>query len=816
VRVTLLTGATCTPDRGRVVAIDSAAFLDWLGDAEKCPSVECADEPAKLAGAGFVFAQYVEGATAKANANLAPDSSTDLLCYDVDEATLDEVVHAAAIWQQVDSVIYSTWKHTAADPRVRFIVRLSRPVGNAAESDFRKVYATAAYLLQIPADPRASSRANFYFGPQHKPGRAGECERVRFRGDALDVDALLDVFESGVVPAGVVGESVDFEGVRAKPDKATVRALTKRLAAGGEREQWIGAALDGALRGERFAADGTVHAAMTQIAFELVRAVPLVDADWFAESYLYAAWDVMGGKRAHRLDDWRKAVSTAETKLAAGRADRAEKAAQYVPGIGPDMDAATLSKAAAVAGGLVCEHRGAYYVFDPRLGVYVGPLKGTGLAAACRRCLVGVPGFSYQSFRQNSPPVLKSGPKLVEEYGVDLESVHYHALPPAVVFDSERRRAHLPAYQWNEWPAVWHPIADELLRAMCGLSYGRVEAWLSRFRDLSQPLPALALIGSRGTWKSRTAQTLSRFWGPANDPTPCDASQVLNRFAGPLLSNPVIWSDEGLARSDSGRAIPEAYRRSITETAHAVERKGVDPVTLHTATRHIISVNDIDKVFGGEIDAASVEATVERYLVVQVDGAAIGAFEKRWAGTAEIARLRSGASLLEHVRWLETNTTHSAAGRLFVATDTNPELLLRARFADDTLSVCVGIAIDALLSETSTTVPGQIARLPLVCDERGRLRLSPGRIVDLWSDSKLTAGSALRKPTQQRVGRMLQKAGFKLSPNERAIDCYKWRAWAVEHGRLKEFLHVEGSHSWSDIRAACLRIFGREPVDEKG
>lgn len=807
-RITLLSGVQCTPDRGTVAEIDAGAFLDWLGDSNRAPSLECADNAAKLAGDGFVFAQYQEGATSKGLGSLAAGSSTDLLCYDVDTIDLHTLKAALPAWAKVDAVVYSTWKHTPSVPRVRVVVRLSRAVANATEAEFRQVYSAAAYLLRIPADPQASDRARFFFGPQHKPGANGSVERVRFRGEALDVDALLRVKVPGGAPAAV--EVNSFAAPLARPGRSTVAALAKRLSgAGDDRLSGVGRSMSAALRGEAFAGQGERHTAMVQMAFELVRAVPNLDGEWFAGEYFKRSWAAMwpdGDSTV--LGSWLKCVSSAESKLAAGRAERAQAVSHYVPDTPAPMEADELGRAATVAGGLVCEHRGAFYVFDPRGGHYVGPLKGTGLPAAARRCLVGVPGFSYQVTSQQGPPRLKSGPKLVEEYGCDLENVHYHAQAPDVglVFDGARRIIHVGAYQWNDWAPVWHPIADELLRAMCGLQYTRVEAWLHKFRDLGQPLPALTMIGTRGTWKSRLSQTLSRFWGPPDAPTPCDASQVLNRFSGPLLSSPVIWSDEQLARSDTGRAIPEAYRRSITERVHAVERKGVDPVQLHTATRHVISVNDVDKVFGGEVDSASVEATIERYLIVQVDGDAVAAFESRWEGSAEMRRLREGSSLLEHVAWLETGVVHTSAGRLFVATDTGAEVLLQARFSDDTLSTCMSIAIEALLGEGSHSVPGQLHRLPLVCDADGCLRLSPTRIVDLWPDSRLAAGSGLRKPTSQKVGRLLQKAGFKLHRDERATKS-KWGAWQVDHARLREFIDVEGSYTWSGIEESCKRVF---------
>jgi len=387
--------------------------------------------------------------------------------------------------------------------------------------------------------------------------------------------------------------------------------------------------------------------------------------------------------------------------------------------------------------------------------------------------------------------------------------VNYWAVPPADVFNESAKAIHVPAYHWNVWPALEHRIAAELLQAIGGEQWARLDAWLSKFTDLTQPLPALVLVGPRGTWKSRLAQILARFWSTRESGNPCAATQVLGRFSRPLLSNPVIHTDEVMAKSESGRAIPEIYRESIMSRVHMVEAKGVDPVTLHTATRHIISVNDLDQVFGGgEVDAASVEATVERYLVVDIDGERMAAFEERWKGTAELTALREGSPLLEHVAWLESVRTYSSTCRLFVDTGTDADVLLRARFADDTLVMCMAIAVESLLAEPSHSHVGQLHRLPLVCDREGQLRLAPGRIVEQWADSKLTAGSGLKKPSVHRVGHLLRKAGIKLDALERACDSKTWKAWAVSHERLREYLRVEGSHSWAEVQSACESVFG--------
>ncbi len=814
-KITLLAGVDCTPDRGTTVDIDAGAFLDDMGGVEGgSASLECADVAAKLRGPGFVLAQYAQGATDKAQSSLAPGSCTDVLCYDIDGQSRAAVDAMWPRWSACDAAVYSTWKHAASEPRIRLLVRLSRPVATMGD-EFPRLYHAVAFLLGIQFDPSTKDRARFFFGPQYKPGALGDSWRFRFAGAAMPVDEVLAALASGAIPpAAAVAPGVEVPGLLRLPEKSALAGIASRLLGSSVAEAVAtGAVLEAVLAGRAYAESGGIHLAGRDLAFTLARDVPLFDGEAFAEKYLVACWGVMdGASDDERMTNWRAQVASAQSKLEAGRVgEAAQQAALYPTPSALGMDDADVEAARGVGGALVNEFRGNYYVWDARARRYCGPIKGTGLPAACREGLQGLPGFAYQTFGKGAGATLKSGPKLVEEYGYRLSEVNYWAHPPSIAFDAAALAIQVPAYHWNSWEARYHQCADELLRALGGEQYWRLEAWLAKFTDLRQPLPALVLVGPRGVWKSRLAQILARFWSTSDAGNPCDAVQVLGRFSRPLLTSPVIHSDEAMARSESGKSIPEVYRRSIMSVVHQVEAKGVDPVTLHSAVRHIISVNDLDQVFGGgEVDAASVEATVERYLVIQIDAVAMAAWEARWAPYGEALRaLREGTPLLEHVAHLAAVSTYVGTCRLWVDTGTDRELLMRARFADDTLVMCMGIAVEALLAEPATSSPGQLARLPLVLDEQGHLRLSPGRIVDLWADSRLTAGSGLRKPTAQRVGQMMRKAGLKLDPTARACDSRKWQAWRVDHELLREFIHVDGTHEWHEIEAACEKVWSR-------
>lgn len=815
-RITFLPGAFATPDEGTAVDIDAGKFLDELGSAEGSASVECADKAAKLRGLGFVLAQYQDGATSKELRYLDPTSTTDLLAYDVDDITRAQLDAAWPTWSRFDAAVYSTMKHTAEAPRVRLLVRLSRPIANGSGDDYVRLYHAVARLLGIPFDASTKDRARFFFAPQHMPGKLADQWRFRFNGARLPVEAVLAAVDSGELPAAKGGAAPLSGGAAAGPRRLPPVAEFKRLA-----DRWLrssapeavatGSVLEQVLAKRPFAEVGGIHLASRDLAFALVRDVALFDGDGFAGTYLEPCWDVMPGAGVdERLRNWQALVSSAETKLEAGRVEQAAAKAMYAPAAVGELTEAQKAAAGALRGALVCEHKGNYYVYDARRGRYLGPVKGTGLGAACRSGLMGVPDFEFRTWGKNGAPALKAGPQLVTEYGFCLEGVNYWAMPPAELFDETHRSINIPAYQWNDWAPRRHECADELLRAVGGEQYGRLEAWMGKLTDLRQPLPALVLVGPRGTWKSRIAQILSRFWGSAAAGSPSKATQVLGRFSRPLLDNPVVHTDEIMARAENGRAIPEIYRESISSTVHTVEAKGVDPVTLHTALRHVIAVNDLDQVFGGEVDATSVEATVERYLVVPTRAGPMAEFETRWAGTVELDALREGTPLLEHVAWLAQTSTYVGTCRLWVDTGTDRDTLMRARFSDDTLTVLVNIGIAALLGETGASHPGQLHRLPLVLGEDGLLRYSPTRAIEAWPTSSLTVGSQLRKPTSAKAGKLLNKAGFKADPLERASNS-KWKAWVVDHELLKAFLAVEDTYTWDEIGCACEMVWGRRP-----
>jgi len=790
--ITLLTGVKCTPDRGKVLNVSPAEFLDALADEEETESIECKSEEDKKKGPGFILAEYRKGAKSKEISELSPDSTTEIFCFDIDNMSVSDIRKSALYWTKYDSVVYSTYKHCSDSPRLRLLVHLDTPVTHK-RPEYLPLYLGAAKLLRIKVDKYTKDVARFFFGPQHKPEYADERERWRFRGAPMKVSEIerQDIGASDVEEPGIEG------GPGERPTKKDLALVAKGLKKAAKRERkLVGVMIEALLRGESFAASGSRHGAIVQLTLELARFFPFLDSEWFANTYMTPIWALWGADLTTARGDWARALSGARALLASGSAKARTDREAVVAEDGVEVVGEALERVKELRGKIVCSYRSSYYVFYPYDNMFRGPYRAPEVPTVFRELLGGVPGITEKEFgdsgRWNGG--LKSAARMTHEYGSALDNVFFYSRSGPAPYLPEHHAICIQAYTWNEFDAVWHDIVWDLMKTIAGDDVGLLEAYFWAFRNLDQPLPALTLVGPRGTWKSRVCQTLSRFWGNPHAASANKARKIMTRFNGGLLKNPVIWSDEQLAR-EPGVGTAELYRESISERVHEVEMKGAEVVTLFSAVRHVIAVNDVSKVFSEEFDAASIEATMERFLTFEVSGPAMEDFESRWAGTDALERLRDGESLLEHIVWIENNRKFEPSGRLFVATNTNAEMLLAARFADETLFYCWLLAFESLSMAITSKAP---MRSAIFKDAEGNIRLNPSLIQNQWNESRTMARTALRAPSPQRIGQLLSKSGFKLNEKERASKNAS-RGWRVNENTLRQFLEVEDLISWDEL-----------------
>lgn len=799
-----------TPDRAVTREYTVDEFLNELGDEDAWPSVPCETQNEKLNKPGFTFVQYRAGATSKAASFIDPGSETEIFCFDVDDITAEEFGKIVLGWTDYNVCIYSTWRSTDEKPRLRVLVGLSEPVSNYQKEPYQTLYLAAAQKLGIKVDYDSIDRAHSFRGPQHKPGNTARLVRLRFPGRDLNVREFSAESISAELGRGKGEENeTQLKITKEKPKKQDfLRFITSLRKSSSSHLQQIATALGSIIAGEAFAVAGGVHNVMVPLTYQLMSAFPNLDYEWFAHEYVEKSWARMPYETATseaRLKAWTQACEGALKKHDMKNRIR-DKVIVERPGSAPDE---IVSEAERARGRLVVSYRNVYFVFDPKSVAYLGPFTASEVPIVVRDCLGGVPGIV--EFKPGKARILKTATELAHEYGCVCSGVTYFPQRPNNPWDASTQSINVQAYRWILWNPVFHPIVDELLTAVAGKHKSLLLMYLSKFRDLTQPLPALTLIGTRGTWKSRICQHLSRFWTSRDGASPGDASKIMTRFNSHLLHNPVIWSEEKLACSWRGTPQPEEYRQSITALTHSVEPKRLEIVTLMSAVRHVISVNNDEQIFSSEVDADSIYATMERFLLFYTDAEAVERFEAKWYGTPELERLREGASLLEHVMWVEQNLNFESEGRLFVRTHTEARILMKARFADELLNYIWQVCFEALENEASYTTQHKLQRLPLVCDQEGRLRLKPARICDLWVSSRVVAGVSVRKPSTQRINNVLSKAGFKKTRGERAM-AHAMGGWEVNHETLREFIGVADVISISEFSRLVEVNCGRKPL----
>lgn len=785
------------------ITVSIEDFFSFLTDPNN--SEICENESEKKNGAGFVLAEFLSSAKTRDVKFLDPKTATEVFVFDLDAMSKTKIDEALLRLESVDGVLYSTYKHTEENPRYRLLVRLSEPVPNYNKKDFAQKYRAVADFLGIEYDRKAAANNGFYFYPQHKPGTVPQ--NFRFRGDPVDVAGLAVKNETD--PRRLSND--DFEVTLDRPSRQDLSKLSRNLRTSGKiSDLKLATALDAILRGSAFAPSGSRHSTTLRLSMCLVKKWPQLDTRWFADEYLdTSVWaemypdDITGAPI-----DWSNAVEGAKVRLFEQEASKEASAEAVKTETAAPLTEAEIALAVGQRGRLIAAYKGSFFVYCPRRDEYIGPFLPGESPVAVRDILGGLEGVSELKLTKTGA-VLKTATELCHEYGTTVQDLIYFAKKPETHWGDDYNALYRRSYLWIDWEPKYHKIVDDLLHTIAGEDkINDLLAYFSQFRNLKIPLPALTLIGPAGVWKSRICEIVSRFWTDRGVSHSGTAPKALGRFNDCLLRNPVIWSDETLAQNSIGKPQPALYRESITARVQHIEAKRMATCKLMSCVRHVVSVNNDEQIFSHEVDTDSIAATMTRFFMLYVKADAVKAFEERWFGTSELDELREGSPLLEHIRWIEKNFKATSAGRLFIAPHTDSSVLLRARFSDEILVCIWQIVFEALTNEVRMSTPGtNPERLPVSVDTDGHLRISPAKISALWADSKAVSGTYLRKPTAQRIGYLLTKAGFKSKEFDSLRHHPGASGWLVDLEILRDFLSIAEIGTWEYFLELCSKIF---------
>ncbi len=158
-------------------------FVSLFTEAERTPCAPCPGHacPRKF---GMAWSPVVlKPGTTRANANV---QSLTLGVLDLDGMTDAQVQHLETVLVGRRYVLHTTHSHTEANPRLRVILALSRPV---RADEWAVVLANLVLTLGVPADPTCKDLSRLYFLPSVAEGGAFLSEVGE--GEPVDVDALL-------------------------------------------------------------------------------------------------------------------------------------------------------------------------------------------------------------------------------------------------------------------------------------------------------------------------------------------------------------------------------------------------------------------------------------------------------------------------------------------------------------------------------------------------------------------------------------------------------------------------------------------------
>lgn len=261
----------------------------------------------------------------------------------------------------------------------------------------------------------------------------------------------------------------------------------------------------------------------------------------------------------------------------------------------------------------------------------------------------------------------KTPSELVHDYGRSIHEIcHDHTIDtPVVGLDRAEGVLSLPVRRaeieprYNQSVQGWLDLLDPT---------GRLSRWIAACPDATRTLPMLYLIGDAGIGKTLLADGLGAIW-----PRREGLANAMGSFNTAILSTLLLYSDEGLPRTLSGKIDTQQIRSLPTAFEHQVNQKNQALVTVRGYPRVIIGANnDVDlRALGRQATEGDLYAIAQRFLIIdrRHDPRAAQYLEMR---REEIRSVWVTGGIAEHALWLAANLDPALEGRFGFGEQTPP------------------------------------------------------------------------------------------------------------------------------------------------
>lgn len=673
----------------------------------------------------------------------------------------------AQVLRALDGFAYlahSTYSSKEEHWKARVIVPFSEPV---LASAWRPIGAALRAKFAPSADPACSDPARQFYVPSVPPGGDGWIlvgEGRALLGTDISVQALLAV----PAPDGKPRSRTSMT------ETALQRLCAKLRKAPRLAKNELGERLNKILLGEAYAEHGERDTITWELCKEIARAYPDAEPASIA-SFFERSLSLMPDTKVDAesvIDKITRAQAAALEKDTFEANDHASRTRGAFGGPRATPYVPSELQAFADVLGVDREDLHRYWLLMSGPDVYVltpGPeyrlLNKNTVGAGAFSLLAPVPA-PFSLFDDDNRP--KTGETLLREYGTPIDGVVrslYDATPKI-----EERKLILPSAPIREMVPTFDPEIAEWLRLLAGDAHEDLLRWLGLSTNLKTPLPALVMIGDKGSGKSLLAAGLARLWTKSG-PTTLD--QALSQFNDRIETCPLVFGDEHVPRDNRGNVRTEELRALIQAVEHHTNRKHRADGALRGAVRVVIAANNQAVIeLRGHLTKEDVDAIAERLFYVEVTGRAAAQYLETIGGRTKTEAWVAGDGIARHVLSLTAPPVTSRFGFLPARVG-----VLARRIAvrsGPRAQACEWI-VRALIDGFKRPRAGKPLRVG------DSLILPTSLVYDGWGD--YLEGE---RPALSVVAGALGGVSLGELPEGQVIDLDMLRAWAHEHGYTDE------------------------------
>lgn len=313
------------------------------------------------------------------------------------------------------------------------------------------------------------------------------------------------------------------------------------------------------------------------------------------------------------------------------------------------------------------------WVFDRYNARYTGPTNARALPAVIRKCgWASLPSL----INPDTGDLTQPAPRLLVTFGAVVQEVRSYYADGQAGDCVDEHANHGAGVLWLagarrdlSLQPVFDPQIDTWLHLLCGgddVLHAHLCLWLAAVPEASDvtrhTIPALMILGKKGTGKTLLAVGLAALWGT----TALGHEEAFARFNARLANHPMIDGSEfsGSLLKPGRAGEGHDLRVIISQAPKQLEQKFLAPTTLVGAPRLILSANDFGAWGDSQLEDDAYQALVDRIAVLQPPDDARDYLTGLKASDPDVIIHWAARGIAEHALWLQTNTDLSPSNPL--------------------------------------------------------------------------------------------------------------------------------------------------------